>query len=122
MAVAQRERIVDDGLEVGVERRFAVAGEGYNIGRRAGGAHAVERLGQHPSYILTGIEAARAAVVGIPTALAIDTVETAQLGFYGQEVYPQRQSQTARMHRPEDYVVIERCHGSDIFCIWYFSL
>lgn len=112
--VAQAERVVDNLLEAGVERRLAVAGEGDDVGRRAVGDHAAERRPEVVVHLLAGVEAARTGVFGIPAAFAVDAVEAAELRLDGEQVDSQREAEPSRVDGAEDDVVIERSHTAKI--------
>lgn len=112
--VAQTERIVDNLLEVGVERRLAVSGEGDDVGRRAVGHHAAERRCEVLMHRLPGVEAPGSGVLGIPAAFAVDAVETAEFRFDGEQVDSQREAEPPRVDGAEDDVVIECSHAAKL--------
>ena len=105
--VAQGERVADDGFELGMHRGFSVACEGDDVGRRAVGDHAPQRLFQQTRHVGAGIETAAPRMFGIPAAFAVDAVERTELRLGGQQVDAQRKPQPARVHGTENDVVVE---------------
>ena len=103
--VAQGDRVADDGFELGVHGRLAVAGEGDHVGRGSVGHHAPQGGFELRAHVLSGVEAASARVFGIPAAFAVDAVERAELRGEREEVDSQRKAQPPRMHRAENNVV-----------------
>ena len=103
--VAQGDRVADDGFEIGVHGRFAVAGEGDHVGRRGVGRHAPQGGFELRAHVLAAVEASSARVLGIPAALAVDAVERAEFRGEREQVDSQRKAQPPRMHRAEDNVV-----------------
>ena len=103
--VAQGDRVADDGFEIGVHGRFAVAGEGDHVGRRGVGHHAPQGGFELRAHVLAAVEASSARVLGIPAALAVDAVERAEFRGEREQVDSQRKAQPPRMHRAENNVV-----------------
>ena len=103
--VAQGQRVADDGFEFGVQGRFAVAGEGDDIGRGAVGHHLPQGGFELGADLFAGVETARSGVFGVPAAFAVDAVERAEFRRRGQQVDPQREAQPPRVHRAEDDVM-----------------
>ena len=92
----------------------AVAGEGNHVGRGSVGRHAAQYGTELKAHLFAWIEPPPAGMVGVPAAFAVDAVERTEFRFGGQQIDAQRETEPPRVHRPEDDVVIERCHATKL--------
>ena len=101
-AVAHGNSVVDNGGEVGMERRLAVAREGDDVERVAGGVERRKTFAEQAADIGACRQARRAGALGVLARLAVETVEAAHLAVVGRQIDPQRRSEAPRPDRPEN--------------------
>ena len=102
--VAYGDRVGDDLLELRVHRRFSVAREGNHVGRRSCGGHLPQFRAQQRPHLFARVETGLEAMFA-PAAFAVDAVEVAKFVVGGQQVHPERQSESAAVHGTEDDAV-----------------
>jgi hypothetical protein len=109
--VAYGDRVGDDLLELRVHRRFSVAREGNHVGRRSCGGHLPQFRAQQRPHLFARVETGLEAMFA-PAAFAVDAVEVAKFVVGGQQVHPERQSESAAVHGTEDDAVEKNgAHG-----------
>ena len=102
MAVAQLYGVFNDGFEIGMRRRFTIAGKSQHIWQTPFTHHLNELLLQFFAHLFARRTMEAWPMVGIEATLAIDAIERANLAVGRHEIDAQRNSQTATVDRTED--------------------
>ena len=102
-AVAEGEDIVDDARKLGMQRRFAISGEGKRMQGLSGRMTCAQHVFEGTDNRLARRAGSMWGTLSIGAALAVDTVEAAQLAIARHKVDAQRNTQSAAVDRTKNW-------------------
>lgn len=101
VAVAQRQGIVYDPCEPGVQRRLAVAAESDDVQRRRLGLHLLQLRLEHLAHLGARGQSGGSGALGVVPGLAVQAVEGTYLAVVRHQVDAERYAEAAAVYRPE---------------------